>query len=520
MKPALASPLLSLFSLDGRHSGATSSSAPSILIVRQTQVQSAAPIIHHLLHSAHTRGEAAHVLSTGRASIRTGTSDATPAAYYDLDGQDDASGDMIGQPPAFDRLLQSLRSASSSGQSSSVIIHTLDSVLDHYCLTSSDPVKVLYRQLQQAARILNSSSQLVLVASGPSPACVQPVLEQRLLDLISSPLFLKDSLRGGAGNVLQTIQLHPPVVWRHLLGHYGARLRPATTSSRSATRLQDLAESQLVTGGASTASTFVRPRDAASMRNSKTREASMPSDPTLAQIFDWDAQQRSTDPRLWSLLEKLGAEAAVNAPGSWLFDCREELEGEELEAIRPVDEDQTEFDPVSARITLDDLLGPAARPHGKNTAQRRRSGWGLITSQHRLPGGKFDEEIFGCIMHLDARGDARLRLVPLDMSDRRSAGQSNAVSAVGSAASGQEPSHSLLDSLPFNLSLTEEQKKRRDGIALPFAPTDQIYEGMSPMDEQGDDDAGRLRRGTTGQSTIYFEPDSGDEEDEEDPDDF
>lgn len=67
-------------------------------------------------------------------------------------------------------------------------------------------------------------------------------------------------------------------------------------------------------------------------------------------------------------------------------------------------------------------------------------------------------------------------------------------------------------------------------MGLPFAPTDRIYEGMAAdsepptlgegQNEEDEEEQGRLRRGTTGQSTIYFEPEDVDEEDDEDPDDF
>lgn len=375
------------------------------------------------------------------------------------------------------------------------------------------------------------ASTLVLVSS-QSPRSVERALQARLLFLIASPHFMQASsdedgqsangslpreTSGGSVNFV-TVHLHPPALWRYLLKEYGTGLRPASTSSEVAQRLKDMAA-----GGASRSELLSRPqrRDVSSLRSKPAAPAE------LASIFDWDS--RSTDPRLWSILDQMSASSGLGE-GSWFSSAADELSSDEIEAIRAVKTGTHTGapDPIEARITLADLLGPptgaGARnevnfQNGRGETHRSRVGWGLITAQYRLPGAKFGEEVFGCVAYLeaDASGStvSRLRPVPLEMGDRRAAAM---------AAAASKPSKSsgdLVDSLPFKLSLTDEQRDRRDRVELPFAPTDRIYEGISTENPDligRSDESMGLRRGTTGQSTIYFEPDSADEEDEEDPD--
>lgn len=426
----------------------------------------------------------------------------------------------------------------------------------------------------------------MLVTSSPGGS-LQPALQTQLLSLISSPHFLKaqgqadsvpsagpSSLRDTSSpNVasppLLTVQVHPPALWRRLVKVYGAGLRPASTSSEVAQQLRS--SYQKGTPEHLTAPRRLQRRDASAARE---RGAAAPAS-ELVDIFDWDA--RPTDPRLWPILAQLEATSDVTggevAGHDWFLDSGSDLLGEEIEAVRPArskdatDSPTTPFDPIAVRVTLADLLGPPPTGASSKTSSshnassgvshRSRTGWGLITSQYRLPGGRFGEEVFGCVSQLQRQSSndspaaaeeqgllkSRLRLVPLEMGDQRAAVESSRNGALAreqgsvAGASGtpapppQRDHSSLVDSLPFKLSLTDEQRSRRGNVDLPFAPSDRIYEGLSSEHsdtsgsgrrtgggEEGEVGEMGLRRGTTGQSTIYFEPDSADEEDEEDPD--
>lgn len=248
----------------------------------------------------------------------------------------------------------------------------------------------------------------------------------------------------------------------------------------------------------------------------------------VAGIFDWDAPPwRTTDPRLWSILSSVTTRSQLTE-GHWWSDEVDRLKGEEIEAVRGSSNSgetssSAAFDPITARITLADLLGPASsssnqRRDDKHTiSTRSRTGWGVVTCECRLSsssGTKYGAECLGVVVS----PASHLHLVPLEMGDYRTSqevntGNNNQSTNASTKASAAAP-------LPFNLSLTSDQRQRRDQVALPFAPSERIYEGIS---KEGDPDSMSkeqegLRRGSTGQSTIYFEPDSADEEDEEDPD--
>lgn len=251
----------------------------------------------------------------------------------------------------------------------------------------------------------------------------------------------------------------------------------------------------------------------------------------VAGMLDWDAPPwRTTDPRLWPILSSVTTRSQLTE-GHWWSDEVDRLKGEEIEAVKGSSSSSSTgetssssaFDPIAARVTLADLLGPASsssqrRDDERTISTRRRTGWGVLTCECRLSsssGTKYGAECLGVVIS----PSSRLHLVPLEMGDYRtsqevSTGSTTTNKDTSSKASAAAP-------LPFNLSLTPDQRQRRDQVALPFAPSERIYEGIS---KEGDPDAMKtteeegLRRGSTGQSTIYFEPDSADEEDEEDPD--
>jgi len=72
-----------------------------------------------------------------------------------------------------------------------------------------------------------------------------------------------------------------------------------------------------------------------------------------------------------------------------------------------------------------------------------------------------------------------------------------------------ESQHStMVQQLPFNLQETAQQRERRDQVPLPYAyQLQDTPQGSSAW------------RGSTGQTSIFFEPEREDDEDDEDPDD-
>lgn len=529
MKGAASSPLLSLFGSGNRHIHTAASSSPALIIVKETPLQSAKPLVDHLISCAGPRDERTFLLSSGERRFN-GKCSLTNVLDFTIEDEDYGSvGPSDGQA-CLTRLLYAVQSAPPS-QPLTVVIDALDSLLDRCVEISSDPCRSVYRQLQRLFSSLNGFSRLVMLSSAPCKSSAQPELESKLLDMIYSPNFsAKDQSKNGSSSPLfQIVQIQPPAIWRHLLAHYGTGLRPASTTAKTAERLLEIAREAVDTNYAARATSQVPRRDAFATLRTEDPESKLDPNPSLVQIFDWDAQQRQTDPRLWLVAGNLTSLALIGGQHSWFELHKDELEGEEIEAVRLVDVNDEVgrfWDPIEARITLSDLLGPTTFSTPRNAMHRRRLGWGIITSQHRLLGGKFGEEILGCVVRpfsdRHAADGARMVLVPLDMGDRRSAGQPFSGGTQAQPRAGDESfaSHpSLIESLPFNLLLSDEQKRRRKDVHLPFSATDRIYEGLS-LQERDEDDQIRLRRGTTGQSTIYFEPDSADEEDEEDPDDL
>lgn len=554
MKAAAPSPTIALFSgSSARRTTASLSTPPSIVVLKQTALQSADPIVHELL-----RRDNSILLSAG--DNRRSTS----VAYATVELDDEYQPSQSSPPTSrssWSRLLSAIE-AQPKNEAVTVVINTLDSVLDHYAFGSADAVKSVYKYLRKVVSALNGISRLVLVSNVPS-ASLQPRMEAELLSMVTSPHFgqsdVGSSASAGPSASLQILELHPPALWRHLFKQYGTGLRPASTPSHHAVQLQEEASQS--------ASKGQQMRTSLQQQRRGVGSDAMPASKHSLALATLDngsdvAQRPLTDPRLWPILAQLSAQCGFLGAGCWFFEHESELVGEEVEAVRCADQrSDSAWDSSAAKVTLADLLGPSdVGPHSSSRSsreparatersrigsQRSRHGWGVIVSKHRLPGGKYGEEAFGCVCRLEGEGsDAngserdggcangasrprksqRLRLVPLDMTDRRP------VSAKTAPPGQKGDGHAdLVSSLPFSLSLTEDQKARRDRVGLPFAPTDRIYEGMAAdsepprlreEDEEDEEEQGRLRRGTTGQSTIYFEPEDVDEEDDEDPDDF
>lgn len=533
-------PLVALFHPELR--ALSQITAPWVTVIKQTPLQSAAPLVDELLSS---NNEDVVLLSSGDGRVPHHAS-SPGVRIINVEDEDYA---QAGPSTGRDHWnhLQTHIEAGSRDKPMTVIIDSLDGLLDRSA--AADPAQAIFRRLQRIVNSLSPASRLILVISTSAPHSLQPEMAARLLDLLSaSPLQYGSGGDDGATSVpMQVVSLHPPALWRHLLREYGTSLRPASTSARTAQQLRDLSHPSGQGRAAASAAAVAalagrrsasgapssRRRDVASARESQHAAATAAAqaqaqaravDEDVADLFD--DQAATTDARLWSILNHLSARAQFGQ-GSWLNDVAGDGSslalGEHCEALsacvgQQVSENEETWDAVEERITLRDLLGPdrsavgnKARRQGAKGGKGRSEGegsvdgkgWAILVSQHRLPGGKFGEEVLG----VRRRRTGALTLVPLDMADHRS------VSAP--TTSGDDPHASLVSSLPFNLSLSTEQRQRRDDVALPFVPTDRIYEGYA-LEEEGKG----LVRGSTGQSTIFFEPESGDEEDDEDPDDF
>ena len=111
-----------------------------------------------------------------------------------------------------------------------------------------------------------------------------------------------------------------------------------------------------------------------------------------------------------------------------------------------------------------------------------------------LSSGKRLNELVACGYH----PSKRLHVLAVSSSSGRTLPES---------ATSHDPHTSMVQSLPFNLAETKQQRERRENVPLPYT-----YQ-LNPAQENAS------LRGSTGQSAIFFEPESEDDEDDEDPDD-
>lgn len=186
------------------------------------------------------------------------------------------------------------------------------------------------------------------------------------------------------------------------------------------------------------------------------------------------------DARYWALLHNtarrgpLGAVDGARSVGWWGMPCVPQLhESEILPSATSL--------PTTAGLAWDDI---AQHPQGVF----------LLETHVSLSTGKQLSELAACTYTLSRR----LRILGLQSGGR----------TVMASASPPSPA-SLVDTLPFNLKETTQQRERRDQVPLPYA-----YQISEPGPV-----APPSLRGTTGQSAIFFEPESDDDEDDEDPDD-
>lgn len=525
------SPLLNLFAPNAAASTSrlalTSSSAtgPTYVHLKSTPLQSSRPVVRELVASTCERGENVVVITGDAAAVKRADG-VTVIPAYDHSCRREFDDDAAG--PTWTRdALAAIQSASSTRRPTTLIVESLDCLLDDNVTATdtdkeaeADGARAVYRSLLPLVSALDARSRFVFGTTIASHS-LRSREQARIVTLLSSRA-------SSSSSSFMTVQLHPPATWRYLLAEYGSGLRPASTTSRVAKQLRHKEGSAGIAAAAATRQQRIA-RTVGSRRNNADDDDDHDDDSadSAATLLDWDAPPwRETDPRLWSILASATSRSALTQ-GHWWADEEDRLKGEEIEAVRATPTTTTTFDPMAHRITLADLLGPVSSSGSNHAASRRnedertvstrpRTGWGLLTCEYRLSGGssaKYGQDVMGvvCVGAAPPSPSPRLHLVPLEMGDYRSSGGSNTNAKEqkqSSAAAAAAPRP-----LPFNLSLTSEQRARRDQVDLPFAPTERIYEGISTEAPE------QLRRGSTGQSTIYFEPDSADEEDEEDPDD-
>lgn len=170
------------------------------------------------------------------------------------------------------------------------------------------------------------------------------------------------------------------------------------------------------------------------------------------------------------------------------------------------------FEPLSARVepglsTANGASGGATRFAGAVTLadvlDASRDGYALLELHLQARNGKKHDELGA----LSLGSDGELRLLELDMTDRRSEAGAATPAGTPDAAGGDKHS-TMVSTLPFNLGETEAQRVRREEVPLPYA----YHQNVGEQEQ-------RALRGNTGSAKIFFEPEQDDDEDDEDPDD-
>ncbi len=266
-----------------------------------------------------------------------------------------------------------------------------------------------------------------------------------LVAALHSPLIWGSA--STAGTVL-TATLHAPALVRHLIKQYG--LRPPSSSSGS------------------------------------------------------DGEDE-VDARFWEVLRNVSArgpmgiaayEAGGGAQGWWSDGAGEACA----------------FEPLSARVesgisTANGASDGATRFAGAVTLadvlDASRDGYALLELHLQARNGKKHDELRA----LSPGSHGELRLLELDMTDRRSEAGAATPASTPDAAGGDKHS-TMVSTLSFNLGETEAQRVRREEVPLPYA----YHQNVAEQEQ-------RALRGNTGSAKIFFEPEQDDDEDDEDPDD-
>lgn len=200
--------------------------------------------------------------------------------------------------------------------------------------------------------------------------------------------------------------------------------------------------------------------------------------------------EHKADPRFWSVLHSVASRGPFGvdgAQGGW-WNASRTSHLHDLDAFAA---------PHTPELSAEQVLGLH-----NDTRELYTKGIGFLELHATMAHGKYAEELAACAHDPQPQGGARLRLLSLDMD-------TSAPSAMQQAAAA-DPHASLVQQLPFNLQETGEQRERREQVALPYAY--QLQGAQEPAPESA-------WRGSTGQSAIFFEPESEDDEDDDDPDD-
>ncbi|WFD29920.1 hypothetical protein MSPP1_000934 [Malassezia sp. CBS 17886] len=205
----------------------------------------------------------------------------------------------------------------------------------------------------------------------------------------------------------------------------------------------------------------------------------------------------AADPRFWDVVHSAARRGplgtAQDAAGWWCVSRGARHERSRLHAADLVDAPQCAPPPV---IRADELL--------RDELSGDMRGVGFLELHTALPHGKHMEEFVAYGHDVSGDGAHRLQLIALDMQSRV---PSASAALAPSAPAPADPHAALVQSLPFNLGETAEQRARREQVPLPYT-----YQLDEPPTQPA-------MRGSTGQSVIFFEPESDDDEDDEDPDD-
>ncbi|PWZ00365.1 Pkinase-domain-containing protein [Testicularia cyperi] len=385
-----------------------------------------------------------------------------------------------------------------------VLIDSLDRVAD---VIGEEGVQGTIGLVRDTISALGGSSRLVVGIAADAHASTSAAL---LASLHSSLIWAagREHRSDGLGvaapstGTVMTARLHSPALLRHIVKSYG--IKPPSTSAGAWDAVASDAFMDERAGGTITAAT----------------------------LSDTDAE--ASDARFWEVLRNISTrgplgipsyEAGGGAPGWWA------IEGCQIEALSGAvaAEQQSHQTPTPNGhnvgafidvISLADLLNPS------------KTGYAILELHHQARTGKSSEELVGLVSSTSS--DA-LRLVPLDMVDQRQAlgsmvaapaasglatrlsnnqaMRSSSSSATRGNAGGGDAHTSMMSTLPFNLSETDEQRQRRETVPLPYA-----YHQQQLL-PQHTTEAGATVRGSTGNATIFFEPEQDDDEDDEDPDD-
>lgn len=386
-----------------------------------------------------------------------------------------------------------------------IVIDSLDTIAEQ----SEDGIEGAYTLVRTVLATMNAYSRLIVGVQNDAPA-----VSSALLSAFNSPLVWGSTFRrssadadgasAAASGTIITARLHPPAVMRFIHRNYG--LRPPSTSAAVA---RALASEYSHTEAASAGADDVSGDDAA-------------------------------DARFWDLLRSISNRGALGIPsheagggtGGWWADGS--ILADEVECIFKASNQAASASGTRGgasalptqhanKICFQDLVGSASQDGSNAGRPPSSNGWGFLELRYQARSGKVHEELIGCMTEAVTAPETgrRFRLCPLDMADRRSqnaavvgastAPMPSATTAQQSAAStlAADPHSSMMSGLSFNLGETDQQRARREEVPLPYAYHQSTGAGASAAS----------MRGSTGNSTIFFEPEAGDDEDDEDPDD-